>query len=499
MLFWTIAALLAAAVAALMGLALLRGRAGGVETAQDLNVYRLQLKSVETDLARGVIAAEDAERLRLEISRRMLEADKATAVTERSAPRAATVAVALAGGVVLAAAFVLYQRIGAPGYEDMPIGARVEHSDTLIANRPTIDEAEAAAAANRAAPPPPDAQFADQMTRLRAAIAARPDDPVGLELLARNEAILGNYHDAWTAQRRLIEIKGDAATVEDRLTLAQMMLFATGGIVTREIEDVLGEVLALDRTNGIARFYLGMMMAQNDRPDLTFNLWAPLLEEGPDTAPWIAPIRRAIRELAWLAGEPDYVPPPAVAIGPTAAQVTAAAAMSPAEREAELRAPVRALMDEMAIAGGTADEWVLLLSALVVLGDAERAAAVYDEAKTLFADFPDELARLDDAAKGANLTSILRGPTADDVANAANLSDDEQGALIRSMVERLSDRLDTEGGSAAEWAQLIGALGTLGETERAAAKWAEAQTTFAATPADLEVVRRAAQSAGVAE
>ena len=62
------------------------------------------------------------------------------------------------------------------------------------------------------------------------------------------------------------------------------------------------------------------------------------------------------------------------------------------------------------------------------------------------------------------------------------MTDDERTEMIRGMVDGLSDRLATEGGPASDWARLIGALGVLGETERAAAIWNEARDVFCRQP-----------------
>ena len=67
------------------------------------------------------------------------------------------------------------------------------------------------------------------------------------------------------------------------------------------------------------------------------------------------------------------------------------------------------------------------------------------------------------------------------------------------MVERLGNRLATEGGSPQEWAQLLGALGVLGETDRAREIWTEAQGVFEGNAEALAVVRGGAERAGVAE
>ncbi|MEY3307650.1 MAG: c-type cytochrome biosis protein CcmI, partial [Pseudomonadota bacterium] len=90
MAFWIAAAGIGLAVTALLLLALLRGRAGDEPAAAyDLRVYRDQLREVDRDLARGVIAPADAERLRTEVARRVLEADRALgdgAAAEGDAP-----------------------------------------------------------------------------------------------------------------------------------------------------------------------------------------------------------------------------------------------------------------------------------------------------------------------------------------------------------------------------------------------------------------------------
>ncbi|MFN7051832.1 MAG: c-type cytochrome biogenesis protein CcmI, partial [Gemmobacter sp.] len=57
-----------------------QGRRVEAPAVQDLQVYRDQLAEIERDMARGVIAAEEAARLRTEVSRRILEADRAMQV-----------------------------------------------------------------------------------------------------------------------------------------------------------------------------------------------------------------------------------------------------------------------------------------------------------------------------------------------------------------------------------------------------------------------------------
>jgi cytochrome c-type biogenesis protein CcmH len=92
-----------------------------------------------------------------------------------------------------------------------------------------------------------------------------------------------------------------------------------------------------------------------------------------------------------------------------------------------------------------------------------------------------------------------KGPTAEDMQAAGEMSAEDRQAMIRGMVQQLSDRLATEGGTSAEWAQLITALGVLGETDKAKEIWTEAKGVFAAAPQDLAQVDAAARQAGLTE
>jgi cytochrome c-type biogenesis protein CcmH len=61
--------------------------------------------------------------------------------------------------------------------------------------------------------------------------------------------------------------------------------------------------LELEPRNGTARYYAGLMYAQQGRPDLAFPIWRNLLAESTPDAPWLEPIRLQIEEVAALAGE----------------------------------------------------------------------------------------------------------------------------------------------------------------------------------------------------
>lgn len=403
MVFWIGAGVIAAGVAVLLVLAVLRKGAARTGGDHDLRVYRDQLKEVDRDLARGTITPDDAERLRTEVSRRILDADRARsgAVPGKPAPKAATAAaLALVAGAV-AAAFWTYGAIGAPGYGDLPLNARLAASEEMRAARPPQSEAEARLAAAR---PPVEADPAYQqlIEQLRLAVADRPDDLQGHELLARHEAALGNFPAAQAAQQRVIALRPQP-TADDYATLADIMVLAAGGYVSPEAEVALTEALRRDPRNGTARFYSGLMFTQIDRPDVAFRLWRSLLEDSAPGDPWLPTVREMIEDVAWRAGERYTLPPIDAPRGPSVADMEAAQDMDPAAREEMIRGMVATLADRLGTQGGSAEDWARLISAYGVLGDTASASAVWTEGQVNFQNRPQDLSILRAAAEEAGV------------------------------------------------------------------------------------------------
>lgn len=400
--FWLTAGALVLASAVAMVLGAIRGPQALRASGADMQVYRDQLAEVERDAARGVILPDEAARLRTEVSRRLLEADRAAQTAQEAARGPGWVAVAAVIGLTLLGAIWLYQqRLGAPGYPDMPLAARIAQAETTRANRPgqALAEADMPAASASA---PVDAEFATLMDKLRAAVASRPDDLRGLELLAQNEARLGNFAAAHAAQAKLIAAKGEGATAQDHAALAEMLILAAGGYVSPEAEAALQATLTRDPQNGSARFYSGLMLMQTGRPDLAFPIWRELLEQSQPDAPWVAPIRQDIEQLAEVAGV-RYELPKATMPGPDAAAVEAASGMEAGDRQAMIEGMVEQLNDRLAREGGSAAEWARLITSLGVLGQTDRARAIYGEAQTRFAGRAEDLAALAAAAEQAGV------------------------------------------------------------------------------------------------
>jgi len=399
-LFWVIATLIGAAIAALLVRPLWRHGAG-VDSAEnaDIQVYKDQLAEVDRDIARGTLDRAEGDALKTEISRRLLAA-AAQETGTNPAPGGLGVAVPLAlvcAGLGLA----LYAAIGAPGAPDQPRAARVAASNAAHAARPSQAQMEARLASAGVIPDPLAGLAPDQralLDQLYTVLEDRPDDLRGFDLLENFLADMGDWSGAATAQARIIAIKGDTATPADHLLLAEHLIFATNGYVSPEAEDALRQVLTLDPENGAARYFSGLTAAQAGRPDITYTLWSRLLSEGPPDAPWIAPIRSQIRDVALAAGQP--VPE---LRGPSQEDVAAAGEMSAEDRAEMIRGMVAGLADRLAAQGGPAEDWAQLIRAYGVLGERAKANEILQEALSTFETSPADLDILRRAGRDAEV------------------------------------------------------------------------------------------------
>ncbi|SLN45936.1 hypothetical protein TRL7639_02496 [Falsiruegeria litorea R37] len=405
MTFWILIAVMALAVTGLLLLALLRGRSGQTPAAAfDLQVYRDQLKGVDRDLARGVIAEGDAERIRTEISRRILAADAQMQAEVEGGGQPRTLTTLVAGSVaavIVVGAFFIYRDLGAPGYGDLPLSLRVELAQEARENRP--DQARAEERMPAIPKPEIDPGYAKLIEQLRETVKKRPDDLQGQILLAQHEANSGNHKAAYEAKARVIEILGDQASAQDYAEQAEMMILAAGGYVSPQAEAVLETALERDPTHGPARYYYGLSLSQTGRPDIAFRIWEETLRESPSDAPWVPAIRSQIVDLAFRAGVDYRLPETAGLAGPSAEDIQAAGDMNAEEVQDMARGMVERLSERLANEGGSPPEWARLIQALGVLGDTDRARAIYDEAQQVFGNDANAVALLQAAAQAAGI------------------------------------------------------------------------------------------------
>ena len=382
--FWAVAVALAAMVAYILVSALRRVPAESNSAEADLAVYRDQMAEIARDLQRGTIGPEEAERLRAEVGKRVIEADKtlkAGSVAGGRTPTGAFAAVIVA--VVVAGGAAAYWGLGAPGYPDMALEPRLAELDDGIRNRPS-QEAELARQ-GRSRDAALDARLATEL--------AAVTDPEALRARFTQRFEAGNLQEAVRVQERALALAGDKASSQDHALMALALVVEAQGYVSPEAELQVKQSLTLDVTNEISRYLVGEMFLQGGRYDYAFKFWRPIAESGNPESPFVQQVRDEIADVAELAGI-RYAPAADAGSGPSAGDVAAAAEMTPEERQAMIEGMVAQLSDRLATEGGDVEDWNRLIRSLAILERLDEAQKIYDEAKAKFEGRPAELSFL---------------------------------------------------------------------------------------------------------
>jgi cytochrome c-type biogenesis protein CcmH len=311
--------------------------------------------NLDSDIAQGRLAADDAAAVRAEITRRMLAA--ADQETENSQPAvlgaAATswrIGVAIGIAALLpAAALAIYATVGAP--------SAIERGGSAAAAPATDDRAKKLAAA------------AEQ---LKARLQQEPGHVEGWVLLARTFVSLERYPEARSAYAQAIAL----APKEPRLhaELGELLVLAAGGEVNAEAEAEFAKAGDDPR----ARFYGAEAALQRGDAETAKAGLRALLATAPPEAAWRKVVQERLAEIS-----PDEQPSVVKGSGPSAKDVAAAQSMSPEERQAMIRSMVDRLAARLEQNPNDKDGWTRLARAYDVLGESEKAEAARTRAAQL--------------------------------------------------------------------------------------------------------------------
>lgn len=354
MMIWTIfAAMTGAAI-----FALLRPLSHGqiqdfADIADAKSLYRAQLKEIDRDLGRKLIAESEAEAARAEAARRLLRAanDEASPSGETEPSlRRRRASSALMLSVVPLLALLVYGLYGSPGFSDQPLAARLEKAG-------------------------PQQDFAVVLARMEAHLAANPTDAKGWSLIAPIYLRQGRYDEA---------VKAFAATVRygkpdtDLLAgLGEARILEAGGIVTAAAREALAEAVKLDPRNARARYYLALGKEQDGDGEGALSALQQLLADAPPQAEWAGAVRARIEQMQADAGR------------------KAVAALPEAERQQAIKGMVDGLAARLADGGGTLPEWSRLIRARAVLGDRDAAVQAVKTARERLSQDRAALAAID--------------------------------------------------------------------------------------------------------
>ena len=277
-LFWILAATLTAAVVATLVRPLLRPAAAPASRAGwDLEVYRDQLTEVERDLARGVIAAAQAEAARTEIGRRILAAAAPEAGGEAPAPapaRPSVIAALVLVAVLPLTALTLYLAIGRPTLPGRPFSAEAEAAKPEVVPEKVVEA----------------------VARLAERMKAQPGDLQGWLLLAQSYRKMGRMPEAVEAWRKAAVLAPDDLQIAS--DLAQGLIEINQGMVPEQARQLFETVLGKIPDDPRASHYLALARLQAGDERGALERWARLVAVSPADAGWLPLVRQQIAEVA---------------------------------------------------------------------------------------------------------------------------------------------------------------------------------------------------------
>lgn len=393
MLLWLMIALLLVLTLTAILAPLFRGRGTIVSRAVfDVNIYKDQLKAIDRELEEGQIDKEDAEAARIEISRKLLAAadksEKNPVLTASGRELSRYSAMALAV-VVPALAIGIYVMVGRPALPDQPLEARLK--------TPSIDK-----------------RIAELIARAEKRLAERPDDGRGWDIMAPVYLRHQMYAKARTAFENAIRLQGPSA---GRLSgLADAIILGNNGIVGDEVPAILRQAISLDPDFPKPHFWLGMYHEQKQEYKKAGEIYTNLLQKSDAKVGWRPLVEKRLNKIRQKQGLPPVTiagvknrPAPDIRLGdalkakenatgdsrkaaarpaesrqggagngPSAAEVEAAARMSPADRQKMINDMVSRLSERLYSKGGDIESWIRLVTVYNIMGkkaDARKALA----------------------------------------------------------------------------------------------------------------------------
>ncbi|HIB18147.1 MAG TPA: c-type cytochrome biogenesis protein CcmI [Alphaproteobacteria bacterium] len=371
---WWLFLIMAALAVLFLVRPLLRTQRASVARADyDLEVYRQQLKELAFDQRRGLISDPEYQASLTEIERRILAAGGARDLAIHTPVRMNQRAWKLVLALVLVVPLLgggLYQRLGSPQLPDQPLASR-----------------------NVAPEIPGGSEFDEAIASLVSRLDENPNDVEGWTLLARSYAFTRRFNEAVGAYREAEALSpddNDIATV-----LGESIVFSRDGVVTPAARQQFKLVLGREPGHPIARYYMGLAMAQSGAQDEALAIWRKLAAEADPSEPWLPQLQSQLRALTEDFGmEPGVVGAveeesrsavvaPSTAPGPSAADIEAAGEMTADDRANMIQSMVGRLAARLEENPDDVEGWKRLGNARRVLGELSASELAYGRALAL--------------------------------------------------------------------------------------------------------------------
>ncbi len=332
----------------------------------DLAVYRDQLRELDADLARGIIAPAEAEAARLEIKRKMLGVAPVREAA-RNPQRVTRLLAVIVGAGVPTLALAVYLMIGQPG---LP-GQEFSRVPLEVSQAPDVEKLAA--------------DLAERMKQ-------NPSNAQGWGMLGWTYTSLGRTADAVKAYERAVALDGKNADVLAQY--GEALVRAADGVVTAQAEAMFERALAISADEPRARFFLGLALEQRGKSRQALAAWVKLIRDSQADAAWMQALRQRAIELAVKL----KLDPLAEIPGATRGEVAAATQSVTTEQIKQIQEMVGGLEKRLRTNPNDLEGWLMLARSKSVLGDTAAARAALERAGQLFAGDPKARARIDAVA-----------------------------------------------------------------------------------------------------
>jgi cytochrome c-type biogenesis protein CcmH len=364
MLFWITCALMTfAAVAAMLYPYL--GRAMAQAEATDLEVYKDQLKEIDADEKRGLVSGPEATTARIEVSRRILQADETLTATQAAGDgRIAKALLVCAALGVPIFSWGLYATIGSPELPDQPIAARLNVQ-------------------------PADASLDVLVAKAEEHLVANPKDGRGWSVIAPIYLRQSRFEDAIKAYQMAAELNGPKAAYE--IGIGQSWTGLNGGRANDQARAAFQRATKIEPANPEPKILLGVDLAQQGKLAEAKTAFEAILASAPADAPWRSVVADLIAKVDSTSGAST---PSDVTPGPTQSDIDQAANMSSDERAAMIEGMIAQLDAKLVDNPLDADGWKRLMRSYVVLNKADKALETLNRAKIGLKENPQALAEI---------------------------------------------------------------------------------------------------------
>lgn len=303
--------------------------------AENINVYKAQLRELETDQKNGLLSDTEAAPARLEIERRILR--MAAENPEAAPPQTVSTHFLMMSSVVIllaCAAFYLFRGMPALG------GFPLKQQQTSVETLPEIG-------------------------KLRQYLRENPDDSTGWQNLGYYFSQQSNRAGAASAFQHWYELRPD--DIDAAVTYGESLVMLAGGRVGPAASLVFRRAQHIQPRNPAVRHYLALQQYQAGNIERALAEWQALAVQSRPDAPWMGQLKLWIKRAKGDLG-----------IKSTADSISD---MSTAEQSAMIKSMVARLQGKMDRNPENIEGWLRLAKAYMVLGEREKAAAALEQAE----------------------------------------------------------------------------------------------------------------------